>query len=279
MTVRVFDELAAFRAVAGPVLMEREVEHGLILGLLDQMIQSPASPNLHMVEVIADGQGAMYGFFTGHRLLITQGPVHAVEPVVQSLIDRGIDIPGVVGPPEEVAAFASIWEATRGCRIASKVEQRIYALTQLIQPQAIEGAMERATERDVDLLGEWVLAFQREATPFDPSTIEGALRAVRVRLAKGMVFVWSIEGGPVSLATLGRPTENTITVGAVYTPTELRGRGFASALVAAVSAEGLAMGKRSVVLYTDLSNPTSNSIYQRIGFQPVCDSRDYTFAY
>jgi len=32
-----------------------------------------------------------------------------------------------------------------------------------------------------------------------------------------------------------------------------------------------------LLLYTDLANSTSNSIYQKIGYQPVCDVQDWIF--
>jgi predicted GNAT family acetyltransferase len=63
----------------------------------------------------------------------------------------------------------------------------------------------------------------------------------------------------------------------VYTPPGRRGRGYATALVAALSAELLAAGRRFCFLYTDLANPTSNRIYQRIGYERVCDSAEIRF--
>jgi predicted GNAT family acetyltransferase len=40
----------------------------------------------------------------------------------------------------------------------------------------------------------------------------------------------------------------------------------------------LDQGKQFTSLFTDLSNPTSNSIYQKIGYQPVCDFDLYRFS-
>ena len=85
------------------------------------------------------------------------------------------------------------------------------------------------------------------------------------------------DGGPVSLAGFGGGTPNGIRIGPVYTPPELRGRGYASALVAALSAELLAAGRRFCFLYTDLANPTSNRIYERIGYRRVCESAEIAF--
>jgi predicted GNAT family acetyltransferase len=64
----------------------------------------------------------------------------------------------------------------------------------------------------------------------------------------------------------------------VYTPPEHRGHGYGSAVTAAASQIALDRGKRFCFLYTDLANPTSNAIYTRIGYRPVCDSREIAFA-
>jgi predicted GNAT family acetyltransferase len=57
----------------------------------------------------------------------------------------------------------------------------------------------------------------------------------------------------------------------VYTPPERRGRGYAGATTAAVSQAALDAGVREVVLYTDLANPVSNALYERLGYRGVED--------
>jgi hypothetical protein len=47
--------------------------------------------------------------------------------------------------------------------------------------------------------------------------------------------------------------------------------------VAAVSQSQLDAGRRSLYLFTDLANPTSNHIYQAIGYEPVRDVADWRF--
>jgi predicted GNAT family acetyltransferase len=82
---------------------------------------------------------------------------------------------------------------------------------------------------------------------------------------------------PVSLAGFGGPTPNGIRIGPVYTPPEHRNRGYGTAVTAAVTQLLLARSHRFCFLYTDLANPTSKSIYVRIGYEPVCDSRELAF--
>lgn len=63
----------------------------------------------------------------------------------------------------------------------------------------------------------------------------------------------------------------------MYTPPEARGRGYATSLTAAASADQLERGRRFCFLFTDLANPTSNAICQSIGYVPVCDMDQYRF--
>jgi predicted GNAT family acetyltransferase len=100
---------------------------------------------------------------------------------------------------------------------------------------------------------------------------EEQARAVRDKLSHGGILLWEAGGLPVSIAGVTRHVAGMLRVAPVYTPPELRGRGYASAVTAAASLRAREAGAEEVVLYTDLANPTSNSIYQRIGYRPVED--------
>jgi len=72
-------------------------------------------------------------------------------------------------------------------------------------------------------------------------------------------------------------TQHGEAISYVYTPPQFRRRGYATAMVAHLSQVLLDEGKRFCTLYTDLSNPTSNRIYQEIGYKPVADVVDLLF--
>jgi predicted GNAT family acetyltransferase len=112
----------------------------------------------------------------------------------------------------------------------------------------------------------------------DPGRLE-ARSMVEHRLASGDggFLLWVDGGETVSVSGWGGPTPNGIRVGPVYTPPELRGRGYATALVAELSQSLLDGGRSFVFLYTDLANPTSNAIYERIGYRMVCESAEIAF--
>jgi predicted GNAT family acetyltransferase len=155
--------------------------------------------------------------------------------------------------------------------------QRIYQLEAVSPVRGVPGSLRRATTADRELVIDWMTAFHAEAG----STAEprrAALRAAETRLDSpdSALYFW-VDGAPVSMAGYTGPTPNGIRVGPVYTPPEHRRRGYASACVAALSQLLLDDGRRFCFLFTDLSNPTSNHIYQAIGYRPVCDVDEYRF--
>ena len=96
-----------------------------------------------------------------------------------------------------------------------------------------------------------------------------AREALAPRIQKGAIHVWAVDGAAVTMAAAS--TGSLARVGGVYTPPELRGRGYASACVAKLSQQLLDRGARKVTLSADVANPTSNKIYTAIGYRRVGD--------
>ncbi|MGI8421277.1 MAG: GNAT family N-acetyltransferase [Gaiellaceae bacterium] len=184
-------------------------------------------------------------------------------------------LPGVVGPAAAIEAFVSAWTSLTGDSARLVMSERIYEATEVIAPRRVDGRMRPVTEQDHDLVLGWVDAFMLEALPFLPADARGFLERRAADPAAGLV-VWD-DGAPVSIAGYGGPTPHGIRIGPVYTPPELRGGGYASALVAELTQELLSNGRDFCFLFTDLANATSNSIYQRVGYRPVTDVEQLMF--
>jgi hypothetical protein len=154
------------------------------------------------------------------------------------------------------------------------MSQRIYEATEVIARPPVGGAMRAAGEQDRELVLDWLRAFMLEVIPEDsPEDAAGFLERNAADPA-GRLVLWD-DG--VSIAGCGGPTPRGIRVGPVYTPPELRGRGYASALTAELTGQLLAGGRDFCFLFTDLANPVSNSIYARIGYRPVTDVELWRF--
>jgi predicted GNAT family acetyltransferase len=152
------------------------------------------------------------------------------------------------------------------------MRSRIYQLQDVRMPtRPASGQLRLATRADIELVVDWLSAFAGETRSGAPSGRIFAENHVNNR----SFFIWEDEGEPRTSAVYAGKTPNGVRIGFVYTPPEHRGRGYASSCVAAVSRKALDSGNRFCCLYTDLSNPTSNNIYQRLGYEAVCDVSDY----
>jgi GNAT superfamily N-acetyltransferase len=178
-------------------------------------------------------------------------------------------VPGVNAGQQAADAFAAAWRDRTGDAVTVYRRMRLFRLGELLPPSpGPEGTARLATGTDRDLVARWFGAFAREVG--DPPRQDHS-RAAAERLGYGGVTVWEAGGVPVSVAGRTRAVAGMVRVGPVYTPPALRGRGYAGAATAAVSGAALDAGLREVVLYTDLANPTSNALYERLGYRPVED--------
>jgi uncharacterized protein len=264
---------------AGPLLRADEARHNLAFGIVSSARDQPdVYPELRAWIVTQRSKVVAAALQTPPYNLVLGRPL--VERALDELAGRiAKELPGVVGAVPEVDRFAQLWAERSGVGVATRFEQRIYALRRVQAPR-VEGAMRLAGTVDRDLVLAWTVAFSREALHDDDANTGRLERSVDARLdgteTSGIVL-WEVERGPVALAGFGGPTPNGIRIGPVYTPPEHRGRGYGSAVTAATSQLQLDRGRRFCFLYTDLANPTSNAIYMRIGYEPVCDSRELVF--
>lgn len=183
-------------------------------------------------------------------------------------------VPGAAGLAREAAAFAGAY-ATAARRGASPTEgQRIYEARSVTAPIGVDGRMRRATDHDVELLTEWIEGFSLDTG--EPSDADARSRAASI-VSAGRYWMWETSSGErVSSALTAPSTLDVVRVGGVYTPPAQRGHGHAAAVVAALTSRILAEHKRAI-LYTQLQNPTSNGVYQRIGYTPIAEVVRYSF--
>jgi uncharacterized protein len=279
MRVRLVDDPGEFLSVAGPLLLRDEARHNLILGLAATLRDHPGVYPEHRLWVVeAGGETVGAALRTPPRGLVLAQPHTggALEALAAAISD---DLPEVIGALPEAVAFAAVWSAKTGSTDRTRVAQGIYALSAVCPPKGVRGVPRPAEVADRPRLVDWWRAFAVEALHDDDPDIEALEQAIDHRLDAGGwgVVVWEDAGEPVSFAGFGGTTPNGVRIGPVYTPPERRGNGYASALVASISADRLTEGKQFCFLYTDLANPTSNRIYERIGYERVCESAEIAF--
>jgi predicted GNAT family acetyltransferase len=279
--VRRFATVPAFMAVAGGFLAAREAEHNLIFGICSQIEADPSQyPEPPYLGAVLDGDrvvGAAIQTPPWRLVASVLDDPGAAGAIVADLDGRAI--PGVVGPSEATRALTTAWSERNGTTATLSRHERAYQLRKVQPIRPASGAMVLAQPADRAILRDWIEAFHEEAIGAGNAPRQDfdtmADRWIR-RLGRTAYF-WVDRDRPVSFAGAGGLTPNGIRVGPVYTPAELRGRGYASNLVAQVSQAQLDAGRTFVFLFTDLANPTANHIYQDIGYEPVIDIDEYVF--
>src|SRR6478735_6097719 len=259
--VRITEDPAEFLALAeehlaaDPVLttVVSTVTHR-VLAQLEREV--PAPPHPRWWAVVRDGAGAVALARAVHARGEHLGGANGTLPAARAVAEEAARLQG---------GAATIWEHTR-----------LFELGELVEPVPVAGGMRRATAADTDVCLAWFQAFAADAAEQAGRT-EGegheeyfTREDMVERIDGGRVWLWEVAGDPVHLTGFNTPSFGVARVGPVYTPKEHRGRGYASAGVAEVSRRLLDEGAR-VCLFTDQANPTSNRIYQALGYRPVVD--------
>jgi hypothetical protein len=201
------------------------------------------------------------------------------QALVAALLAAGLRPPGVSGPVGPATAVARAWQRRTGQGHRCAMSQGVYEVTELVEPGGVRGSARTGTTRDQDLCVEWLQAFADETHP-DGGRREAEAElgsAVARRLARGGLTLWEVDGRPVSLAGTSPVAAGVARVGPVYTPPPLRRHGYAAGVTAVATRAGFTAGAQRCMLYTDLANPTSNALYQRLGYRRVGDAVELTF--
>jgi uncharacterized protein len=271
--------VAGFMDLAGEFLAAREAEHNLIFGICANIEADPAmfgagppylATVLHGDRVV----GAAIRTPPWRLVLSVMDHPGAAHRLVDDLM--GEPLPGCVGPAKAAEHFAEGWTRVTGMAARLRTNERAFQLRKVVPPRPAPGRMIRSDPSHHRLLAAWAQAFSEEALDGPPQD----WNLMAERWIKGIgrtAYLWEDAGRIVSLTGVGGLTPHGIRVGPVYTPPEARGRGYASNLVAQVSQLQLDSGRQFVFLFTDLANPTSNKIYQDIGYEPVIDMDEYEF--
>jgi predicted GNAT family acetyltransferase len=273
----VHENAADFLAAAGAFLNLSEAENSIVSISAARMVSGPTrdDADTYLASVVHEGAvvaAALHG--SSGSVMLTGRSAPALTLLAADMAGRSRAPKSMVGPLAACETFAREWIGRTGQRHALRFHLRHYELHRRPSLPGAPGHMRLPRQDEHDLLLAWQLAFIEEAgLSDDPARIQ---RVFARRLEQGTVRVWD-DDGVVSLAGYGDGGTDVARVAPVFTPPEHRRRNYASALVGELSRELFEQGKRAMFLTTDVANPTSNSIYRKIGYLPAADHYHFDF--
>ena len=200
----------------------------------------------------------------------------AIACLIEGMGKTSFKVPGVMTEKKLATVFAEAYSAAKGIDFRICTEQRIYELEKVNPEIPVIGELRLARESDMNFLPYWIEGFNADCFGKPPS-VKSDPEQYRYFINKQKLYILEDNGIPVSMSQINREMQTVCGVSEVYTPPYFRGRGYASSCVAGVSRIILERGYAKCILYTDLANPTSNRIYQKIGYRPICDSLEIGF--
>ncbi|CAM4088213.1 acetyltransferase [Bacillus luti] len=267
--LHVYEEILNFKEEVTPFLEENAQENNLMLGVLQDITEAV------FMGVAKRGEEIAVVFLqTGEKIqmIVATSEVSgvAIEELAKELKKVYPDIPGLIGNKKVVQQLAEEIATLENKKTNVVMEQGVYALEQVKQKWNKDGVFREVNSDELPLIEKWIYQFCEDVKL--PTTQEEAEQTAHTLINNHHLFGLEVDGKLVSVAAKTRPTKNNITVNFVYTPKEARKNGYASSCVAALSQRMLDEGYKTTTLYTDLANPTSNKIYQEIGYEQIAES-------
>jgi GNAT superfamily N-acetyltransferase len=288
MELRFYDDPFPFLDVAADHLAEDPVLSTVVAGVATRIadereagIAWPEGVPCWFAVVLEDDQvvatamrTAKFGSYPAYLLPM---PDEAARMLAREVVARGETLTAANGALPAVEVFCAELAAAVGGKARVGQHTRLFELGELVEPPPVAGRLRPATVDEQELVSSWYDTFMADADeqagrePGESAHESPGPEDMRRRIEGGRVFVWEDESGqPVHVTAASQPSYGVSRIGPVFTPKEHRGRGFASAAVAQVSKLLLASGERAC-LFTDQANPTSNKIYEAIGYRRVVD--------
>lgn len=283
MKINTSTDAKSFLESYGEYLYKNEAKFNLLLGLSEQAAISNPQPNsyikiegegIQLIGMVTPIGNCVLGKLSDEALTLDQLN-DASEVLAKELSVQHPDLVGFVGSDGLSKSVAEKYSTKVSKKFRLGMDQMIYENRKVILPSKVEGVLKKASGDDLEMLVQWFISFRDEIEPERKDKMDPRA-SVETRITNGHAFIWYVESKPVCFVGLARETKTGVTVAPVYTPREFRNRGYGINLTAQVTEMMLARGKRQVNLYTDLSNPTSNSIYKKIGYREVAGSQHYT---
>lgn len=279
MNISRFDAAAvAFLRHAGAFLRADAIGNNVMLGIAERLVDAPQDDAVMLT--VDDGGCAPHlaGLMTPPwRLIVSTGAAEAVPALVDAALECSPRPPGVLGNTAMAEGFAAAWQAATGETPSPAHEMTLYVADRAAASGDVPGRLRAAEAGESEWVAECFVKFNIAIGAGDAVRDESRTSAA-ASMRRGDVWVWEVGASPVSMACCSRMASDGARVGPVYTPPAMRGRGYASVAVAALTARLLGDGARWCVIFADMANAATNRMYRRIGYKEYATFREYDFA-
>jgi uncharacterized protein len=247
MRCRRFSHPELFRQHIEPFLLEHEAKNNLILGILNDIITGKYINSEPYMACVENNDGIVLVALRTppHNLLLSDTSlVESIAMILSDVHEIYSTLPGISAIDNISQIATEQWSAKTGQSYHLKMDQGIYQLTSVNELDYATGSIRPITEDDSEVVVTWFQAFLSgvygEVSEDDAKSTLGNI--LRSPLDRSRLFVWEVDGVPMTMAGYTGATPNGLRITYVYTPVEYRRNGYATACTAGVSQIALDMG-------------------------------------
>ena len=271
----------AFHSLVIDHLLQDEAANCLQIGLVEGMARGGYSPTSTdeleqplLWTVDSNSRLDVVAIQTRKKeMIVTRGSSLAMECIAERLAAICWSGSALIGFPPSIEVLVRSYERLSSRSASLSLNLRAFQVDRVTAPRPATGRMRMCDRADREWLAHFMQAF--DSAIGESSGTDTLARADR-RIELQQMFCWE-DPMPVAIAGWAGKTPHGIRVNSAYTPVEFRGRGYASNLVAGLSRLLLEQRNQFCFLFADQGNPTSNRIYQQIGYRAVGDSQRWDF--
>jgi predicted GNAT family acetyltransferase len=267
-------EPLAFLSLASRLLQPHAAFHNLILGQAVKVSQKPQSTNwaAHLLSPASESVLLALQMSPSAPLILAdigKNDATTWAELSQALLKSGRSFSEIRAPEQIATEWLDFWQNQQGGSSQLRMRQGVYHCKHVCASPSQPGDLRLATPADLPLLAQWLGGFYQDALFENPPPKAELNMAVQQKLSEEALFIWENGTEPSAMTAIVRKPPGGSALSWVYTPPELRGQGWASACVAALTEQLLASGQTYTCLFTDLNNAQSNRLYQRLGYQQL----------
>ena len=263
----------AFLQRCGSALLANESEHNLTWGAIARALDEHPDEVITRFFVLEDQRPDVpYAVVDLERcsLIMDTMSVAQAQSLAEFLHQQGISLRSLKGAPEAGIAFAETWSKLSGHPYRLQLRQALMKLTRVVVPDLAGGVMILATEDHRSLLENFLTGFAQDCFPQESFSHEQICAQADRLIVNDQGYLWRNAADDwVAMAGVVRTTPQTSCLSFVYTVPKHRRQGHAARLVSTLSQAQLHEGKKACSLHTDLANPTSNAVYERVGYERI----------
>ncbi len=249
--------------------------------------------NMRSVGFVDHGQpyqGTYAAMFEGSKItgvvahywnqnLIFQAPAHS-DTLWQTAVEVSKrPVKGLIGPNDQVNIAKKALDVDDS-NIQLDQTEKLYSLKldELLVPDDLSAGKirgRRIESHDLELVTQWRIAYSLEALgeQDSPQLREQCRNSIQRSQKEGRTWILEDQGKLVASSSFNTAIKEAVQVGGVWTPPELRRRGYGRAVIAVSLLDARAEGAVKAILFTGEANIAAQKAYIALGFQHIGNYR------